>query len=178
MRLSILVSVVLIGLLAIIFFIGLDTIGMIGFVYDTERTLTQEELAIVPQLSTEGYSQVVVNVTGSEINLLSGCRRLTMVTTKEQVFSIRRGMGGAMDYRPNAHDMVKNVIDVFEMQPLMVKINDLIGNAYFASFFVVQRNRILDLDSRPSDAIAIAVRSNIPVYVNISLMKEHGEEVC
>lgn len=170
------ISILLIGVFVVAFILGISSVGM--FAFDTGRELKPEDLSIIPQLSTEGFSEAVVNVTTDKINLLSGCRRLTMVTTEPQTFSIRRGLEGAMDYRPNMHDVLKNVMDVFEMKPIMVKITSMIGGTYYARLFVAQGNRILDLDSRPSDAIAMAVRTDIPIYVNISLMKEQGERVC
>lgn len=176
MRILLVTSVLLTGVFVVLFLVGLSSIGM--FTYDTERDITPEELSLIPQLSRNGFSKAVINVSRDRINLISGCRRLVMITTSQQTLSIRRGLEGAMDYRPNSHDMLKNVMDVFEMKPIMVKINNMIEGTYFARLFVSQGNRVLDLDSRPSDAIAIAARSGIPVYVNMSLMEEHGEKVC
>jgi bifunctional DNase/RNase len=60
----------------------------------------------------------------------------------------------------------------------MVKIESFSGGAYFAKLLLQQGNKILNLDSRPSDAIAIAVRTNAPVYVSKDIMTMMGENVC
>lgn len=170
------ISILLIGVLAGMFLLGLSSVGM--FVYDMNEELSPEDLSTIPQLSREGYSPVVINVTADKIILIGGCKKITMFTNEFQTFSIKRGLEGIMDYRPNTHDMLKNMMDVFDMRPIMVKINEMIEGTYYARIYVSQGNRILDLDSRPSDAIAIATRTNMPVYVNQSLLNELGETVC
>jgi len=63
---------------------------------------------------------------------------------------------------------------------LMVKITELKDNTFFAKLFLVKGNLILSLDSRPSDAIAIAARADykVPIYVNENLLENVGEKIC
>jgi len=176
MKILVGIAILLIGVLVGIFLVSFSPIGMV--VYEGRQVLTPEDLEKIPHLSTEGFSRVSIDVSENKIYLFSGCRRLTMVTNEFQTESIRKGLEGVLDFRPTSHDMVKNIMDTFGMKPIMVKVTDLNENTYFARLFLVQGSRVLNLDSRPSDAIAIAVRTEMPVYVNQTLMKKHGEKVC
>ncbi|UCD07827.1 MAG: bifunctional nuclease family protein [Candidatus Aenigmatarchaeota archaeon] len=176
MKILIGIAILLIGVLIGIYVAGFSPIGMV--IYEGKQNLTYEELVNIPQLSIDGFSRASIDVDEDQIYLFSGCRRLSMVTNEFQTKSIKDGLEGVMGFRPTTHDIMRNVLDAFDMKPIMVKITDLRENAYFARLFVVQGRRILNLDSRPSDAIAIAVRTATPVYVNQTLMEEQGEKVC
>jgi bifunctional DNase/RNase len=169
------VAVLLMGVLIGIFIAGTSPIGMV--IYEG-RTLAPEDLEKISHLSLEGFSTASIDADENHVYLFSGCRRLVMVTNEFQTDSIRMGLEGKLGFRPTTHDMIKNILDAFGLEPIMVKITHLSDNAYFARLFLVQGSRILNLDSRPSDAVAIAVRTGVPVYVNQTLMEEQGEKVC
>lgn len=176
MRALIVVALLSIGVLAGIILAGFSPVGMI--VYQGKESLTAEDLAMIPYLSLEGFSEAAIGVNGSEIYLFSGCRRIVMVTNEYQTESIRSGIEGELDFRPNSHDIMKNVFETFGIEPIMVKITRMEQNVYYARIFLMQGTRILNLDVRPSDAISIAVRARAPVFVNQTLMEEQGEIVC
>ena len=54
----------------------------------------------------------------------------------------------------------------------MVKVTHIKGGTYYAKLIIKQGNRILGLDSRPSDAVAIAVRAGADIFVNNRLMRD------
>jgi bifunctional DNase/RNase len=60
----------------------------------------------------------------------------------------------------------------------MVKITEVKNNTFFGKLILRQNGKILSLDSRPSDATAIAVRTNSPIYVKTELLKEFGKKIC
>ena len=101
-----------------------------------------------------------------------------MITNEFQTKSISDGLDGKLDFRPNSHDAIKNIMETFEMETLMVKITHLEQGAYFARIFLLQDTRILNLDIRPTDAIAIAARIGAPIYVSQNLLEEQGEIIC
>jgi hypothetical protein len=138
---------------------------------------------ILPELSTSGFSKVekietrIVENLGS-VSLRSGCYDLTATVEPEQAISIQRGISGEYAQRPNAHDIAKEVFDSLKIDVLMVKITELRENAFYAKLILRQGNTVLNLDARPSDAIAIALRMNSSIYVNQTLLEEVGKKIC
>jgi bifunctional DNase/RNase len=67
--------------------------------------------------------------------------------------------------RPMTHDLLKNVLDTLGVQVTKVEVNDLRENTFFASIFLAREGGILEIDSRPSDAIALALRTGATIYI-------------
>ncbi len=134
----------------------------------------------IPQLSLDGFSEAEISLEpgGTAIILSSGCRRLSMVTSQEQVYSIAMGIEQNMGFRPLSHDLIGNMAGEFGIEVLMVKVESLKDGTYYAKLILRQGNKILSMDSRPSDAIAVAVRTESPVYVNGELLEKHGTDAC
>lgn len=131
-----------------------------------------------PYFSTVGFSPVSVDVSGNNILLTSGCSQLVMVTTEQQTYSIAKGLQNITDIRPNTHELMKDVFELYDIRVLMVKVYDFREGAYYARLLIQQGSRILNLDSRPSDAIAIAARFRAPVYVKDDVMEKFGRGIC
>lgn len=84
--------------------------------------------------------------------------------------------------RPITHDLMKQMMSDLEIKVSKVIITDLVDAVYYATIEIQQDNRSVTLDSRPSDAIAMALRFNAPIFVTEPvLMKsssaEHGAEL-
>jgi len=67
--------------------------------------------------------------------------------------------------RPMTHDLLKNIIQSFQAKVEKVVIHELKNNTFFAAIFITQNSSTLNIDSRPSDAIALALRIKAPIYV-------------
>lgn len=148
--------------------------GMTGLVlYD----LLPESQAL-PVLSTDGYDQAVVEPNLFSVHLRTDCRTIEIVTNEFQALSIRKGMDGRRDFRPETHDIVQDILETFEMDVIMAKIEKVVQGTYYAKLIIRQDNRILNLDAKPSDAIAIAVRAGAPVYVHGDVLDQFGQRVC
>jgi bifunctional DNase/RNase len=131
-----------------------------------------------PYLSTVGFSPVYVDVDSENIYLTSGCNQLVMVTNELQTYSIASGLQNLTGERPGTHDLMKDTFELYDIRVLMVKIDNFRGETYYAKLLLQQGNRILNLDSRPSDAIAIAVRFSSPIYVKNEIMTMQGKRIC
>jgi uncharacterized protein len=68
--------------------------------------------------------------------------------------------------RPTTHDLIKNIIRELGATVNRVVITDLIENTFFAVIEMTRDGETLIIDSRPSDAIAVALRVDCPIYVN------------
>ncbi len=67
--------------------------------------------------------------------------------------------------RPMTHDLIANILESLKASVEKIVVNDLVDNTFYATIFLKTGNGTLEIDSRPSDAIAIALRTNAPIYV-------------
>jgi bifunctional DNase/RNase len=76
--------------------------------------------------------------------------------------------------RPLTHDLLRNAIDTLGGTVERVVVSDLRDDTFFARVFISANGREIEIDSRPSDAIALAVRTKSPIYVADEVMVEAG----
>ena len=81
-------------------------------------------------------------------------------------------MEGVTTPRPMTHDLLKNLIEKIEGDVVRVVINNLQENTFYAQIHLRVADRDLAIDSRPSDAIALALRTSAPVYVEESVLEK------
>ena len=67
--------------------------------------------------------------------------------------------------RPMTHDLIKNILDGLGASVQQVLVNDLKDNTFFAVIEISVNGNVVNVDSRPSDAIALALRVNAPIFV-------------
>ncbi|MEM4703214.1 MAG: DUF151 domain-containing protein [Candidatus Pacearchaeota archaeon] len=75
------------------------------------------------------------------------------------------------------HDIIKNIFEIYDIKVIHVIIHETRDGIYLAKIFLRQGNKILALDSRPSDAIAIALRFDAKIYIKRQVLEE-GENIC
>lgn len=76
--------------------------------------------------------------------------------------------------RPLTQDLLKNVITLFGGNVLRVEVVAIKEDIYYGNIVIEREGTILDIDSRPSDAIALAVRAHVPILVHRSVMETAG----
>ena len=74
--------------------------------------------------------------------------------------------------RPMTHDLLKNIMDKTDIKINRIEICDLKDNTYYALIHMTMKNETLSIDSRPSDAIAIALRTKAPIFVSDEVLKK------
>ncbi len=85
-------------------------------------------------------------------------------------------MDGVKPARPMTHDLVRNLLGEFGATVEAAEITDLRDNTYFARIYLKTREgRALEMDSRPSDAIAVALRTKSPIYVAKKVLEASSE---
>ena len=68
--------------------------------------------------------------------------------------------------RPITHDLMKNIFDQLNFKLTKIEVNDLKDNTFYASIYLSNNGNEHILDARPSDAIAIAIRTDAPIFVS------------
>lgn len=99
---------------------------------------------------------------------VNGPRRLPIIIGAFEAQSIALEMEGIKPPRPLTHDLLKNVIDSLGTTVSEVFINELRDGTFYARITLDSQ----EIDSRPSDAIALAVRCSVPIYVADKVMEE------
>lgn len=74
--------------------------------------------------------------------------------------------------RPMTHDLVKNIFEQLDVGVEKVEVNDLRENTFYATIHLSASGRSYTIDSRPSDAIAIALRTSAPIYVDDKVIEK------
>ena len=76
--------------------------------------------------------------------------------------------------RPLTHDLLRSIIDSLGASVDYVIVNELSNDTFFARIMLQIDGRIMEIDSRPSDAIALAVRVQVPIYADESVLEKAG----
>jgi len=74
--------------------------------------------------------------------------------------------------RPMTHDLIKNILEGLKAKVNRIVVNDLKDNTFYASISLTVNGTEVDIDSRPSDAIALALRVEAPIFVTKKVLKE------
>ncbi len=89
-----------------------------------------------------------------------------------EAVSIALELEGVKLQRPITHDLMKLILDGLDTRVLRVEINELKNNTYYARIYLQKDDHILEVDARPSDSIALALRTNAPIYIKEEVMKK------
>jgi bifunctional DNase/RNase len=101
-----------------------------------------------------------------ELKEVDGERKFPILIGLAEAEAIKRRLQGAAMKRPLTHDLLANLIEAFGGQLESIVINDLAEHTFFAKLRVLRPdNSLIEIDSRPSDAIALGIAGGVPIYV-------------
>lgn len=101
-----------------------------------------------------------------------GDRQFPIVIGVYEAASINRGVKGEKSQRPLTHDLLASVIEHLGGEFENVYINELSEHTYYAKLRIKRDGEVIEVDSRPSDAIALAVTANVPIYVAEDVLED------
>lgn len=96
---------------------------------------------------------------------IDGDETLPIWIGKPEADSIALALGKVITPRPLTHDLIRNMLEELEVRITKVVITDLIENTYYALIYTHDGIKEKTIDSRPSDAVAIALRVQAPIFV-------------
>jgi len=76
--------------------------------------------------------------------------------------------------RPMSHDLLRSMMEHLNLAVSRVVVTDVKNNTYFASVYLTSQGTERTVDARPSDAIALALRSNSPIFVTANVLQQRG----
>ena len=107
---------------------------------------------------------------------VEGDRNFPIVIGIFEATSINRRVKGEPSPRPLTHDLIIAVVEQLGGEIQDIVISDLKEHTYFAKLRVRKDGELTEVDCRPSDAIAVAVASRVPIYVNEDVLGEALED--
>lgn len=107
----------------------------------------------------------------------NGSRKLPIVIGGFEAQAIAVAMERMSPNRPLTHDLFKNALDTFEIDLKEIVISNLLDGIFFAKLVCVQNESEHDIDSRTSDALAMAVRFSCPIYTYEFILEAAGVEI-
>lgn len=130
-------------------------------------------LEIKGLLYSESQSGAYVLILGDKHSM----RRLPIVIGENEAQSIALGLEGNRPSRPLTHDLFKKFAESYGIEVIEVVITRFLEGVFYAMLICKQGEEITMIDSRPSDAIALAVRFNCPISVYENVINEAGIEM-
>jgi len=106
-------------------------------------------------------------------------RRVPILIGQFEAYSIALALHGTAPQRPLTHDLMRNILDRLGARVDRVVIDDLWRETFYAKIFLTVRKNLedeeeIEIDARPSDAIAIALRFNAPIYMTEAVLEMAG----
>jgi bifunctional DNase/RNase len=125
---------------------------------------------VMPDAIPNSDSQVVILQDESKANTLP-----IWVGVAEGT-AIRLAMEGVIPPRPLSHDLIRNLTEQLGLKISKVVVTDVKNNTYYASIYLSSKQSELTVDSRPSDAIALALRTSSPIYATQDVLDRLAPE--
>lgn len=107
---------------------------------------------------------------------LEGKRHLPILIGPFEATAIALALEGTQVPRPLSHDLMKSVIEALKARVDRVVIHDIQENTFFAKVILESTVGPLEIDARPSDSIALALRTGSPIYVSDQIILEESDE--
>jgi hypothetical protein len=107
---------------------------------------------------------------------IDGDGRLPIWIGKPEADSIALALGKVVTPRPLTHDLIKNVIEGLKVKITKIIVTEILDNTYYALVCLNDGKKETLIDSRPSDAVAVALRTNAPIFVEESIMEKRSPD--
>ncbi|REJ32475.1 MAG: bifunctional nuclease family protein [Bacillota bacterium] len=106
-----------------------------------------------------------------------GNRALVMGIGAAEALAIAAGAGKIQRPRPLTHDLLKSVLDRVDVRVTSVIVHDVRDEAFIASLEINTPNGVHEVDCRPSDGVALALRFDAPIYADEKVLEQSGIDI-
>jgi bifunctional DNase/RNase len=103
---------------------------------------------------------------------VEGERTFPILIGSSEALAINRRLKGETPIRPLTHELLASVIEQMGGHLEHIEINDLSNHTFFARLHIRQNGHQIEIDSRPSDAIALGIANSVPIYVAEHVLAE------
>ncbi len=126
------------------------------------------EIVALSHSITQTHSYAVV------LGEINGLRRLPIVIGGFEAQAIAVALERMQPSRPLTHDLMKNFMHAFNVELMEIIINDLQEGIFYSKLVCVNEHDTVEIDSRTSDALALAVRFGCPIYTYENILENAG----
>jgi len=123
------------------------------------------------------YNQTVIGTYGLVLSEVAGNRRFSVMIGEPEAQSIALKINNKKSPRPLTHDLIKNILNVLDVELTKVVIYDMINDVFYSELHIVKDDKLLIVDARTSDAVALAVRTECPIFIKSEILDIVGTEV-
>ena len=123
------------------------------------------------------YNQTVVGTYGLVLSEVLGNRRFSVMIGEPEAQSIALKMNNKKSPRPLTHDLIKNILISFDAELVKVLIYDMVSDVFYSELHILRDNKLLIVDARTSDAVALAVRTDCPIFIKSEILDIVGTEI-
>jgi len=116
------------------------------------------------------YNQTVIGTYGLVMSELEGNRRFSVMIGEPEAQSIALKLNNKKSPRPLTHDLIFNLLNLFESKLEKVLIYNMVNDVFYSELHIRKGNQSYVLDARTSDAVALAVRTDTPIYINSDIL--------
>jgi bifunctional DNase/RNase len=95
---------------------------------------------------------------------------------KPEADSIALALGKVATPRPLTHDLVKNIISGLKVRVSRIVVTEIFDNTYYSLIYLTDGKKEVPVDSRPSDAVAVALRVNAPIFVEDGILEKKSSD--
>ncbi|MPZ48506.1 MAG: bifunctional nuclease family protein [Dehalococcoidia bacterium] len=120
------------------------------------------------RVSMQNYNRVVI------LKEKEAERYLLIWIGPAEAEAIAMRLGDVQPPRPQTHDLLRNIIDTLGAQVSYILVNDLNNDTFYARIVLDLNGKPVEIDSRTSDAIALAVRAQVPIFAEESVLERAG----
>ena len=120
----------------------------------------------------------VLSIYETKIMFGNNCTAIFARTSEERAKDIQLGQQEIIEGRPTAYDTFSEVLDNFEIELEAVLVQTVDDDYFYSDMIFRTEDKVLRLDTRPSDAIAIALRTGSKMYINKTMLEEQGVDIC
>lgn len=107
---------------------------------------------------------------------VDGAGTLPIWIGKPEADSIALALGKVATPRPLTHDLVKNIVDGLKVKIVKIVVTEITDNTYYALIYLNDGKKETLIDSRPSDAVAVALRAAVPIFVEDNIMSTRSAD--
>ena len=136
-------------------------------------TYFQENMALEIRLHIAGmiYNQSLGGTYSLVLSEDEGLkRRFSVLIGESEAQSIALKLNNAKSPRPLSHDLMNSIIRELNAKLVKVVIYELVNDIFYSELYLMHDNKPIIIDARTSDAVALAVRSNAPIYIHSDIL--------
>lgn len=123
------------------------------------------------------YNQTVVGTYGLVLSEDAGNRRFSVMIGEPEAQSIALKLNNKKSPRPLTHDLIHNILNIFSSRLEKVVIYDMINEVFYSELHIRTSDKVQIVDARTSDAVALAVRSDSPIFIKTEILDIVGSVI-